>query len=95
MPPHFLKHAIAAEFWHRHSWAWVSLSGRAFRAGTAAIKYSRFVTRAFDQCTFAVRVPWRVMCHSESWQKSEDEVDELHDVDKDQKTASSLKGAEN
>lgn len=57
--------------------------------------YSRFVTRALDQCTFAVWVLWRVMCHSESWQKGEEEeeVDKLlHDVDKDPEAASSLKG---
>lgn len=60
--------------------------------GAAVIKYSRFVTRALDQCTFAVWVVWRVMRHSESWQKGEEEVDELHDADKDQETASPLKG---
>lgn len=35
------------------------------------------------------------MCHSESWQKGEKEVDKLHDLDKDQEAASSLKGAKN
>lgn len=34
------------------------------------------------------------MCYSESWQKGEEEVDELHDVDKDQEVASSLKDTE-
>ncbi len=34
------------------------------------------------------------MCHGESWQKSEEEVDDLHDVDKDQEAASSLEGYE-
>ena len=35
------------------------------------------------------------MCHGESWQKGEEEeVDDLHDVDKDQEAASSLEGYE-
>lgn len=38
LPLHFLKQAIAAAFWHRQSWTWVSQSDRAFRLGAAAIK---------------------------------------------------------
>lgn len=38
-------------------------------------------------------VPWRVICHSESWQKGKEEVDELHVVDGDQEAASSLRRA--
>lgn len=56
--------------------------------GAAAIKYSRFVTRALDQCTFAVWVLSGVMCDSESWQKGKEEIGELHDVDKDQEAGS-------
>lgn len=40
-------------------------------------------------------VPWRVICHSKSWQKGEEEVDELHNVDTDQEAASSLSRAKN
>lgn len=32
------------------------------------------------------------MCHSESWQKGEEEINELHDVDKDQEAASFTEG---
>lgn len=35
------------------------------------------------------------MCHSKSWQKGEEEVDELHNVDTDQEAASSLSRAKN
>lgn len=62
--------------------------------GAAAVKYSRFVIRALDRCTFAVWVPSEVMCHSETWQKGEEEVDELHNVGKDQEAASSPDGYE-